>query len=109
MIVIGTKGIKILGKFFPLQPRRWQILQPLFVALLAINPGLNAEARPGSQVFEEQCASCHDRVGAHAPAKKILQALPTANIVRSLESGVMRIIGTLPVKPTILIGMPTQR
>ena len=94
MIVIGTKGIKILGKFFPLQPRRWQILQPLFVALLAINPGLNAEARPGSQVFEEQCASCHDRVGAHAPAKKILQALPTANIVRSLESGVMRIIGT---------------
>lgn len=54
----------------------------------------SAETRTGSTVFAENCASCHDSVGQHAPSSTALKQLPVGNIVRSLETGVMRIIGT---------------
>lgn len=64
------------------------------VALTLVAVQASATSRSGASVFEQNCAGCHDQAGTHAPAKAALAKLPTKNIVRSLESGVMRIVGT---------------
>ena len=78
--------IRPVGKFI--------LLNVIFACGLALSLSANAEPSVGPAIFATHCASCHDQAGLHAPSKKALSDLPTANIVRSLESGVMRIVGT---------------
>lgn len=78
------------------KPAAFPMMARIFLTLLLCSAGQisSAETRIGSTVFTENCASCHDSVGQHAPSKTALKSLPAGNIVRALETGVMRIIGT---------------
>ena len=46
-------------------------------------------APPGETVFRERCASCHESGDPKIPPKATLQKLPSARILRVLDSGVM--------------------
>ncbi|MBI4695148.1 MAG: PQQ-binding-like beta-propeller repeat protein [Gammaproteobacteria bacterium] len=48
----------------------------------------------GKAVFEKQCATCHASGAVRAPSMETLQAMTPARIVRALNTGAMRIIGT---------------
>ncbi len=52
-----------------------------------------AAPRDGASLYSAECASCHDSGAAHAPTLDTLAAMPTAAIIRSLETGVMRVVG----------------
>jgi len=52
-----------------------------------------AAERNGATLYSEECASCHDSGAAHAPRKETLAEMPTATIIRALETGVMRVVG----------------
>lgn len=69
---------------------------PVGAALLALSLSVAAPAatRDGAAVYGAECASCHDSGAAHAPTRATLAAMPTGAIVRALETGVMRVVGT---------------
>jgi polyvinyl alcohol dehydrogenase (cytochrome) len=54
-------------------------------------------AQDGAALYRERCAVCHEAKSAdRAPERSTLQRLPSASIVRTLESGVMReVVGSL--------------
>ena len=52
-----------------------------------------AEPRDGKTLYASECASCHDGGAARMPSRATLEAMPTAAIIRSLETGVMRVVG----------------
>lgn len=73
----------------------WSNLYRGFVlALLLASAASHAASRDGAAVYGAECAHCHDSGAAHAPARASLAAMPTAAIVRALETGVMRVVGT---------------
>jgi polyvinyl alcohol dehydrogenase (cytochrome) len=50
-----------------------------------------AAAQDGAAVYKQRCAMCHDRSGeTRAPAPAALRQMSPENIVRSLESGIMK-------------------
>ncbi|CAN0334678.1 unnamed protein product, partial [Phaeothamnion confervicola] len=55
---------------------------------------VDAAPRSGEAIYATECATCHSSGAAHAPARATLAAMPTAAIVRALEVGVMRVVGT---------------
>jgi len=73
--------------------RRLKAFLPLVGALLAAEP-CSAAVRSGETVYGSECAGCHDSGASHAPTRATLAAMPTAAIVRALEVGVMRVVGT---------------
>lgn len=52
-----------------------------------------APARDGATIWADTCASCHDAPAPRVPDRAALAALPTAHVVRALETGVMRVVG----------------
>ena len=64
----------------------------LFIGLSCASFGAFA-AEDGALVYETHCASCHDAGVARTPSRKTLQAMSPDVIVRSLETGAMRVIG----------------
>ena len=48
----------------------------------------------GAAVYKQHCASCHDTGAARAPTFETLQKMEPVAVVRALETGVMRVIGT---------------
>lgn len=63
--------------------------------LALIGVSAPAGAQPdGAAVYREHCASCHDGGAARAPSFETLQKMQPAAVVRALETGVMRMIGT---------------
>ena len=67
---------------------------PLLAALLFFAGGAAAAERDGETVYRDECASCHESGTPRTPTLETLKSLPTAAIVRSLESGTMRVVGT---------------
>ncbi|MEM7467496.1 MAG: PQQ-binding-like beta-propeller repeat protein [Pseudomonadota bacterium] len=61
---------------------------------LSIIQNAFAETRDGKTVYDKECAQCHDQPAARIPSKATLQEKSAAAIVKSLESGVMRVVGT---------------
>ncbi len=50
-----------------------------------------AAAPDGAALYKQRCAMCHDRSGeTRAPAPGVLRQMSAENIVRSLESGIMK-------------------
>ena len=50
-------------------------------------------AETGSDIYDKQCASCHDNAAGRTPTKKMLNDLSAGAIVTAMETGVMRVIG----------------
>ena len=51
-------------------------------------------AESGSDIYDAQCASCHDNAAGRTPTKKMMNDLSAGAIVTALETGVMRVIGS---------------
>ena len=47
------------------------------------------DAHPGSAVYQEECASCHDGGDARAPTLEILQAISADDLRYALSEGIM--------------------
>ncbi|MEQ1947330.1 MAG: PQQ-binding-like beta-propeller repeat protein [Bryobacteraceae bacterium] len=55
---------------------------------------LAAFAAPtGEEIYKKRCAGCHEQVTDRIPHRTVLQKLPQARIVRTLDSGAMMAIG----------------
>ena len=66
----------------------------LFVTALLVCD-VFAASRDGETVYHSaNCASCHSSGSPRTPTLENLKKLETGRIVHSLESGVMRVIGT---------------
>lgn len=48
----------------------------------------------GKAIYGQYCAGCHDSGAARAPTPETLATMEPASVVRALETGVMRVIGT---------------
>ncbi|MBZ5610421.1 MAG: PQQ-binding-like beta-propeller repeat protein [Acidobacteriia bacterium] len=60
----------------------------LFLALTALSPLL---AQDGAALYKDRCAMCHDRSAeTRAPAPTALRQMSPENVVRALESGLMK-------------------
>ena len=68
----------------------------IICTLMAFIPGRDADAatRTGEAVFEAECAACHNSAAPRMPSRESLAAHSPASIVRTLESGTMRVVGT---------------
>jgi polyvinyl alcohol dehydrogenase (cytochrome) len=67
----------------------------LLVFLLGTS--LLAAAPSGEAVFHDHCATCHDSGDPKIPARATLQKLPSARILRVLDSGIMSAVAA-PLK-----------
>jgi polyvinyl alcohol dehydrogenase (cytochrome) len=69
--------------------RLWVALAILCVALSGA-----AAAQDGAALYNDRCASCHERGAvARAPGREVIAALAPERIVASLETGLMRVQG----------------
>ena len=68
----------------------------LGMALAAVmSTGVSADSGPdGAAVYKQHCAACHDTGAARAPTFETLQKMEPVAVVRALETGVMRVVGT---------------
>ncbi len=66
------------------------LLLPLIPALWQTQPLLAATA--GEAVYQKRCAGCHEQVSDRIPARDALQKMPSARILRALNSGAMMAI-----------------
>lgn len=48
----------------------------------------------GKAVYQQHCAACHDGGAARAPTADTLRKMEPVGVVRALETGVMRVVGT---------------
>jgi polyvinyl alcohol dehydrogenase (cytochrome) len=66
-----------------------------WIGIGIISLGVHAETVPdGKAIYGQHCAACHDSGAARAPTPDTLKAMEPAAVVRALETGVMRIVGT---------------
>src|ERR1700752_1548786 len=61
------------------------------LALVVIAFCRTSWAQDGAALYRQRCAVCHEVNGAErAPDRSVLQQMPSATIVKVLETGVMR-------------------
>jgi cytochrome c5 len=53
-----------------------------------------AASRDGETVYHKECASCHETVAPRMPSKTTLAERSPQAIVKALETGTMRVVGT---------------
>ena len=70
-----------------------KILTTVVVLGLAMSASA-VEKSDGKAIYGQYCATCHDHGAARAPSFETLGKMEPANVVRALETGVMRVIGT---------------
>jgi len=62
-------------------------VRAIFLAFLL--PSLADAAASGEEVYQKRCAGCHDSTNTRIPPRALLQKMPAARILRSLDFGVM--------------------
>ncbi|MSR15790.1 MAG: cytochrome C oxidase Cbb3 [Gammaproteobacteria bacterium] len=66
-----------------------------WIGLCVLSLGVNAETLvDGKAIYNQHCAACHDSGAARAPTPETLREMEPVAVVRALETGVMRIVGT---------------
>lgn len=61
----------------------------LFVIAVLNGSSLYAQRVSGAEVYQKNCASCHDQVTARVPTRDALQKMSSARILRTLDFGLM--------------------
>lgn len=65
------------------------MFRALSVALALLPWGLFAADPPGKAVYEKRCSGCHEQSSPRIPHREALQRMPSARILRALDSGAM--------------------
>ncbi len=65
----------------------------ILLVLAAGVPNVCGAAPSGQEVYEKRCSSCHEQKNPRIPYREALQAMPSARIVRALDTGVMMAVG----------------
>jgi polyvinyl alcohol dehydrogenase (cytochrome) len=74
---------------------RASLAASLCAASIFAAAGMAQDAAPtsvapsGESVYMKRCATCHDQANTRAPARSVLQTLPAARILRTLDFGLM--------------------
>ncbi len=68
-----------------------RLLSAVAVCILFASAALAQTASPISDadVYQKRCAACHEQSGSRAPSKDVLQKMPAARILRTLDFGLM--------------------
>ena len=66
----------------------------LALAAVMSTSAVAADKPDGAVVYKQYCATCHDGGAARAPTFDTLQKMEPVAVVRALETGVMRVVGT---------------
>jgi polyvinyl alcohol dehydrogenase (cytochrome) len=61
----------------------------LFFGAIPAASAQNAAAVSGEAVYQKRCATCHDQAGSQAISREVLQTMPAARILRTLDFGLM--------------------
>src|SRR4029079_2050828 len=61
----------------------------VFVSLLSGSSLFAQKSVSGAEVYQKNCASCHDQVSARIPMRDALQKMSSARILRTLDFGLM--------------------
>ncbi|MEN9726497.1 MAG: Polyvinylalcohol dehydrogenase [Pseudomonadota bacterium] len=72
-----------------------------YLAALLAAVAMNTQAVPaasskpdGQKVYQTHCAGCHEKGIARAPTPETMRGMTPESVVRALETGVMRVVGT---------------
>ena len=65
---------------------------PSLLALLVLPAALSVAAPAGEEVYKKRCSGCHEQVNPRIPPREALQGMPSARILRALDSGAMMAI-----------------
>ena len=77
--------------------RRSSALEIAFGVIVLPLTLLSATPPAGDVVYQKRCAACHDQTDPRIPARQALQQMPSARILRALDSGAMMAIAfTIP-------------
>ena len=72
------------------------LTRTLLIISLFLPRGLPAQAPDGAAIFDRACATCHRAgSGTRAPMPEVLRQVTRENILRSLETGLMKSQGSL--------------
>lgn len=73
--------------------RRCDIVRPMrffpFLLLAALPATGLIAAETGDAVYKKRCSGCHEQVSDRVPHREALQKMPSARILRALDSGAM--------------------
>jgi len=65
---------------------------------------LAAQAPSGETIYKQRCAACHEQINPRIPYREALQKMPSARILRALDSGAMMAIAfTIPRNERIAV------
>src|SRR5262245_56686800 len=62
------------------------------VIFLLLSVSAHAAPQSGDEVYKKRCSGCHDQVTPRIPHREALQKMPSARILRALDSGAMMAI-----------------
>ena len=77
--------------------RETRVTRTIFYGMVLLSLGVGAHAAEtldGKALYGQHCAACHDSGAARAPSPETLAKMEPASVVRALETGVMRVVGT---------------
>ena len=68
-------------------------MRAAFVFVTLLMPWAWAAGAPsGEEVYKKRCSGCHEQVNPRIPPREALQRMPSARILRALDSGAMMAI-----------------
>src|SRR5579864_1490572 len=59
------------------------------LALFLLPVAISAAAPSGEAVYQKRCSGCHEQTSPRIPHREVLQRMPSARILRALDSGAM--------------------
>src|ERR1700692_4119795 len=57
--------------------------------LVSLNLSALAAAPSGDEIYKKRCSGCHEQLSPRIPHREALQKMPSARILRALDSGAM--------------------
>ena len=64
-------------------------MRALYILVFMSSPWAGAAAPSGEEVYKQKCSRCHEQVNPRIPPREALQGMPSARILRALDSGAM--------------------
>jgi polyvinyl alcohol dehydrogenase (cytochrome) len=76
------------------------------LAFFIFSLAMSAAAASGEAVYQKRCSACHEQINPRIPHREALQKMPSARILRALDSGAMMAIAfTMPRDERIAVAL----